>query len=106
MCDRCPEKFKYEQRKKHWESCGVGLECEIEGCCIQGAPFKSMDALKTHCISQCEAIPLYCSVCEASLTRSKIASHSCEAGFISLLKMLKLRLKEAEEENAMLKAAP
>ena len=70
---------------------------------MQGIQFESISVLKTHWQAQCEAIKLRCSLCEAFLTRPEIAAHKCDAGLISLVKRLKQRIKELEEENALLK---
>ena len=96
-CDKCQVVFKYEQRKAHWESCGVIFKCEIPGCGNCG-PFDSGYALLQHWEDDCLVIPMKCTECEHVLTRAEISQHDCSTYMAALVKKLR-------DENTALKEA-
>ena len=65
VCETCSEKFTYEKRKEHWQSCGGSMmKCMVDGCDIGNDLFTDIDQLKEHWFSFCKAIVLTCSICE------------------------------------------
>ena len=104
-CDKCSGSFKYEMRKKHWESCSVTLKCQIANCHAVETTFTSYDLIETHWREQCNVIDLKCSVCEDMVKRPVIQVHRCDVTLINNMKLLKKRVMELEAENANLKAA-
>ena len=81
-CEKCANVFKYEVRKKHWESCGAEFKCLIEGCANAGTSFADFEKLNEHWNSNCNVIELQCTLCEATLKREGIDSHRCEVNFM------------------------
>ena len=65
-----------------------------------------MQALQEHWALRCSSVDVTCSLCEKTFKRGDSGSHKCEIGLLAKVKMLELRVKELEAENAQLKARP
>ena len=82
-CSTCTEQFRYDQRKEHWQTCGLDLDCGIHGC--PETSFGSLSKLEEHWLKECDFIDVQCMDCKATTRRGDYSTHDCKRALKDLI---------------------
>lgn len=95
-CDKCPAEFKYADKEKHWEKCGIEFRCQLAEC--SSRPFEREDQLREHWQEQCLMVMVKCHVCKNVLQRRSTSTHDCVPFLVERIGKLTARLEDVQEQ--------